>query len=61
MRADALTPALSHREREQTLKTFSERKSCCLFLRDFFFHRWVEEKRIGPLRLNVAERKHGGE
>jgi hypothetical protein len=49
VRADALTPALSHRERE------------LMFLRDFFFHRWVEEKRIGPLRLNVAEKKHGGE
>ena len=30
-------------------------------LRDFFFHRSVEEMRIGPLRLNVAEKKHGGE
>ena len=32
-----------------------------LILRDFFFHRPVEEKRIGPLRLKVAEKKHGGE
>jgi hypothetical protein len=32
-----------------------------LILRDFFFHRSVEEMRIGPLRLNVAEKKHGGE
>jgi hypothetical protein len=30
-------------------------------LRDFFFHDDVEEKRIGPLRLKVAEKKHGGE
>ena len=30
-------------------------------LRDFFFHWSVEEMRIGPLRLNVAEKKHGGE
>jgi hypothetical protein len=49
VRPDALTPALSHREREKTI------------LRDFFFHRPVEEKRIWPLRLKVAEKKHGGE
>ncbi|AGQ75154.1 hypothetical protein CFSAN002050_07480 [Salmonella enterica subsp. enterica serovar Cubana str. CFSAN002050] len=30
-------------------------------LRDFFFCRLAEEYRIGPLRLYVAEKKHGGE
>jgi len=30
-------------------------------LRDFFFHRPVKEKKIWPLRLKVAEKKHGGE
>jgi len=49
MRPDALTPTLSHGEREK------------IILRDFFFHGDVEEKRIWPLRLNVAEKKHGGE
>ncbi len=49
------------------------RASCCphpgplpqgegeLILRDFFFHRPVKEKKIRPLRLKVAEKKHGGE
>ncbi len=49
VRADALTPALSHREREKQT------------LRDFFFHWPVQDKKIWPLRLNVAEKKHGGE
>jgi hypothetical protein len=49
VRPDALTPALSHgRGRKQ-------------ILRDFFFHRPVKEKKIWPLRLKVAEKKHGGE
>jgi hypothetical protein len=52
VRLDALTPALSHREREQTLK---------FILRDFFFHHVVKGKRIRRLRLNLAEKKYGGE
>ncbi|MBL5899076.1 hypothetical protein I7V27_06865 [Lelliottia amnigena] len=61
MQFETLTPALFLRERGKTRKTFAIEKSRCLFLRDFFFHRLVEEKRIGPLRLTVAEKKHGGE
>ncbi len=37
VRPDALTPALSHRERENT-KDFPVRKVLLFILRDFFFH-----------------------
>jgi len=50
-RPDALTPAPSHGERGKTR----------FILRDFFFLHQGEELRIGPLRLIVAEREHGGE
>ncbi|WP_167855382.1 hypothetical protein [Escherichia sp. E3356] len=45
----ALTPALSHREREKSI------------LRDIFFCIATEEQKIGLLRLNIAEKKHGRE
>ncbi|MEZ6878464.1 hypothetical protein [Enterobacter sp. KBR-315C3_2022] len=45
----------------ENTKNGNSRYRFAFVLRDFFFHRSVEDKRIWPLRLNVAEKKHGGE
>lgn len=45
----------------ENTKDFPDRKVLLFILRDFFFHRPVKEKKIWPLRLKVAEKKHGGE
>ncbi|KUS55768.1 hypothetical protein AWE72_13175 [Escherichia coli] len=52
VRAESLTPALS-------LK--GEGTDRAQILRDIFFCLVTEEQKIGLLRLNIAEKKHGRE
>jgi hypothetical protein len=40
---------------------FLNKKALLFILREFFFCFLTEAQKIGPLRLNVAEKKHGRE